>query len=281
MRSEKTTGRQWFASRELLGNLTMREVKGKYKRSLIGQGWSLLNPIASLAIYSLVFGFVLKAEPDPGEPSGLDVFVLWLACALLPWNFFAATLTGGMASLVNNANLIQKVYFPRYTLVVSTMLSNLVNFGFELLVLIVALVVFGGSPWIWIPGAIIATAVLAVFAVGLALTLSICNVYFRDTAQFVGILMQIWFYATPIVYPVHLIADKQAQMTANGNNFPLLALYELNPMERFSAVFRNLLYDNRMPELGDMAYCVLAALVSIAFGTWVFKRFQGNIAEEL
>ncbi len=90
-------------SRELLRNLTSREVKGKYKRSVLGQAWSLLNPIASLTIYSLVFGFVLRANPDAGDPSGLEVFVLWLACALLPWNFFSATVTGGMNALLGNA----------------------------------------------------------------------------------------------------------------------------------------------------------------------------------
>ena len=175
--------RELLASRELLTNLTMREVKGKYKRSLLGQGWSLLNPVATLAIYSLVFGFVLKAEPDPGNPSGLEVFALWLACALLPWNFFNNTVQGGMAALVGNANLIQKVYFPRFTLVVSSMLASMVNFGFEMIVLLIAVVIFGGNPWIWIPGVLIMMIVLAVFGVGIALALSVANVYFRDTSE--------------------------------------------------------------------------------------------------
>ena len=138
------------ASREILSNLTMREVRGKYKRSFLGQTWSLLNPIASLAIYTVVFGLVLKATPPPGEPSGIDNFTLWLACALLPWNFFATTMHGGMNALLGNSNLVQKVYFPRYTLVVSNMLAGLVTFGFELLVLAGIAVVFGSKIWIWI-----------------------------------------------------------------------------------------------------------------------------------
>ncbi len=197
-------------SRELLKNLTMREVKGKYKRSVLGQTWSLINPIAMLAIYSVVFGFVLKAEPAAGDPSGLEVFVLWLACALLPWNFFSATVTGGMNALIANGNLIQKVHFPRWTLVVSTMAAAAVNFGFELVALVIAIALFGGNPWIWIPGVLIIVVLLALFGLGIALALSVANVYFRDTAQFVGIFMQIWFYATPIVYPLHLIRDKEA-----------------------------------------------------------------------
>ncbi len=111
--------------------------------------------------------------------------------------------------------------------------------------------------------------------------LSIANIYFRDTAQFVGILMQVWFYATPIVYPVTLIVQTQADMEAKGDNFPLLWFYQLNPMERFVQIFRDLLYDNRLPPWEDMAYCLGATIVSLGLGAWVFSRYQARIAEEL
>ena len=269
------------ASREILSNLTMREVRGKYKRSVLGQTWSLLNPIASLAIYTVVFGFVLRAQPPPGEPSGIDIFTLWLACALLPWNFFANTVTGGMNALLGNANLVQKVYFPRYTLIVSNMLAGLVTFGFELLVLAVIAVLCGSQVWIWIPLVIVFVVFLALFGLGIGLMLSIANVYFRDTAQFVGIGMQVWFYATPIVYPVTLIAAQQLKWEAEGRNIPLVWLYSLNPMERFVTIFRNLLYDNRLPAWGDMGYCIGAAAVSLGLGAMVFSKYQARIAEEL
>lgn len=269
------------ASKEILSNLTMREVRGKYKRSVLGQTWSLLNPIASLAIYTVVFGFVLRAEPPPGEPSGIDIFTLWLACALLPWTFFANTVNGGMNALLGNANLVQKVYFPRYTLVVSNMLASLVTFGFELSVLAVIAVLCGSQVWIWIPLVIVFVVFLALFGLGIGLMLSIANVYFRDTAQFVGIGMQVWFYATPIVYPVTLIAAQQLTWEAEGRNIPLTWLYRLNPMERFVTIFRNLLYDNRLPEWGDMGYCIGAAAVSLGLGAMVFAKYQARIAEEL
>jgi len=269
------------ASKEILSNLTMREVRGKYKRSVLGQTWSLLNPIASLAIYTVVFGFVLRAQPPPGEPSGIDIFTLWLACALLPWNFFANTVTGGMNALLGNANLVQKVYFPRYTLIVSNMLAGLVTFGFELLVLAVIAVLCGSQVWIWIPLVIVFVVFLALFGLGIGLMLSIANVYFRDTAQFVGIGMQVWFYATPIVYPVTLIAAQQLKWEAEGRNIPLVWLYSLNPMERFVTIFRNLLYDNRLPAWGDMGYCIGAAAVSLGLGAMVFAKYQARIAEEL
>jgi len=269
------------SSREVLGNLTMREVRGKYKRSVLGQTWSLLNPIAALAIYTVVFGFVLRADPGPGNPSGIDNFTLWLACALLPWNFFSATVTGGMNALLGNANLLQKVYFPRYTLVAAAMLSTMVTFGFELLVLTVVALLFGSHIWVWIPLILIFVALLAAFGLGIALMLSIANVYFRDTAQFVGIGMQVWFYATPIVYPISLITAKEDLWRSNGRDFPLTTVYELNPMARFVTVFRNMFYDNRLPDWSDMGYCVAAAGLSVALGAWVFSRWQSRVAEEL
>ena len=128
-------------SRELLVNLTMREVRGKYKRTALGQLWSLINPLAMMLIFTAVFGLVLKIKIDPGSPSGLNIFALWLVCALLPWNFMNSAVSGGMGSLVGNANLIKKVYFPRDALVASTVLSCDVTFLVELAVLFAAVFV--------------------------------------------------------------------------------------------------------------------------------------------
>jgi ABC-2 type transport system permease protein len=268
-------------SRELLVNLTLREIRGKYKRTLLGQGWSLLNPIASLLVFTAVFGLVLRIEVPPGDPSGLDVFALWLACGLLAWNFFTNSVISGMGSLVGDANLIKKVYFPRETLVISTVASWVVTFLIELLVLVTALLIFGGRPMVWVPVVAAFVAMLAMFALGVALLLSVANVYFRDTQHFVGILMQVWFYATPIVYPYHLVEDAAESLEAKGVDIPIEFLYRLNPLERFVAAFRALLYDNRWPALGDAVYCLGSGVAALAVGYWVFRRYQGRLAEEL
>jgi ABC-2 type transport system permease protein len=268
-------------SRGLLVNLTLREVRGKYKRTIFGQGWSLLNPIATLLIFTLVFGFVLRVPVPVGKSSGIQVFALFLACGLLPWTFFSNSVTSGMGSLIANANLLRKVYFWRPTLVLATVFSWNVTFAIELLVLVGALLIFGAMPLPWIPVLILAVLVLTVFALGIALLLSVANVYFRDTQHFVSILMQLWFYATPIVYPYSLIADQAARMQEAGNGFPLEFVYRLNPMERFVTVFRALLYDNMLPAWSDMLFCVLAAVVSLAVGLTVFQRSQARLVEEL
>ncbi len=268
-------------SRGLLVNLTLREVRGKYKRTLLGQGWSLLNPVATLLIFTLVFGFVLRVPVPVGENSGVQIFALYLACGLIPWTFFSNAVTTGMGALINNANLLRKVYFWRPTLVAATVFSWNVTFAIELAVLVIAMLVVGAMPLPWIPMLLLAAVLLTAFALGIALLLSVANVYFRDTQHFVSIGMQLWFYATPIVYPYSLIQDQAERMREAGNGFPLETLYRLNPLERFISVFRAGLYDNTWPLWSDLVYCAVAAVVSLGAGIAVFNRSQHRLVEEL
>ncbi len=270
-------------SRELLVNLTMRDVRGKYKRTALGQLWSLINPLAMMLIFTAVFGLVLKIQIPLGSPSGLHVFALWLVCALLPWNFMNTAVSGGMGSLVGNANLIKKVYFRRDVLVAATALSCDVTFLVELFVLFCAVLAFGAMPLPWLPLVLVFVVMLTMFALGLGLALSVANVYFRDTQHFVGIAMQLWFYATPIVYPISLVtkAVHNKGWRLFGHPLPIEFVYRLNPMERFTQAFRNMIYDNRWPALGDSLYCAGAALVSLVLGYLIFTKFAARIAEEL
>jgi ABC-2 type transport system permease protein len=260
-------------SRELLWNLTLRELRGKYKRSALGWTWSLVNPLVTMAIFTVVFGVFLKASPDRGDPSGLDVFALWLLCALLPWNFVANTLNGGAVALVGNGNLIKKVYFPRQTLVGAVSGANLVNLLIELGVLCVALLVVGNNVLPWIPAALVVTALLVVFTTGLSLALSVLNVYFRDTQHFLAIFLQIWFYASPIVYP-----EKLVRQHVGGAAW---AAYEANPFYRFADAYRDLFYDLRWPSAATWGLLLAWSAVSAGAGWWIFNRLEGRLAEEL
>src|SRR5258706_16253411 len=129
--------------RDLFINLTLRELRGKYKRSALGWAWSLLNPLATMLLFTVIFSFVLRIDIPPGKPSGLHVFALFLLCGLLPWTYLSNGLTGGMECLIANTNLIRKVYFPREVLVAATTASWLISFAIEFGVLFVALLVFG------------------------------------------------------------------------------------------------------------------------------------------
>lgn len=165
-----------LSSRELLVNLTMREVKGKYKRTVFGQLWSLANPLAAMLIYTFVFAFIFRAQPDRGDPSGLNVFALWLLCGLLPWTFVAGTINAGLGSLIANAGLIQKVYFSRIVLPLSTVAATGYNWLFEMGVLVIALTIAGAFVLPWLPLVLVLMVLLAFFAAGIALMLAVANV---------------------------------------------------------------------------------------------------------
>ncbi|MFF1634413.1 ABC transporter permease [Leifsonia sp. NPDC058248] len=265
--------RELWASRELLANLVMREVKGKYRRTFFGQLWSLINPLATMLVYTVVFSLILQANPAVGDPSGLDIYPLWLMCGLLPWTFFSRVVNHGLQSITSNASLIKKVYFPRLALPLSVTGSTGFTWLNEMGLLIVILMLFGAWVLPWIPLVLVFMVLLALFATGLAMALSILTVHFRDTQHFTTIALQMWMYFTPIIYPITLVesaADKVGPW--------VLTVYRLNPMERFVSVFRNLLYDNRWPAIDDTLWCFGWAIVVFAIGFVVFTRNERRLA---
>jgi ABC-type polysaccharide/polyol phosphate export permease len=270
-----STVRELVASHELVRNLTLREIRGKYKRTALGQGWSLLNPIAQIAMYSVVFSYVLRVQIKPGA-SGLHVFALWLSSALLPWLFFSAVVNSGVGALVGNANLIKKVYFPRETLIISALFSCLFSFLIELTVLHIAVLIFGGTvnPLL-VATTLFTTVLLSTFAVGVSLIMAVANVYFRDTQHLVSLFLQAWFYLTPIMYPATLIGNRL------GGDSTVFRIYRLNPMERFSEAFRATIYDAQFPTLATLGYLAVFSAGTVVIGHLVFRRLEGRLAEEL
>lgn len=273
-----TTLAEYRTSRELLSNLTLRELRAKYKRSILGWTWSLLNPLATMLIFTLVFRFFLRINAPKSLATDLQSFSLYLLCGLLPWNFFTNGVSASMGSLVGNANLIKKTYFPRELLVIAQVGSWLVSLLIEMALLAVALVVFGNMVLPWLPVAVLLIVLLAMFVTGLSLTFSVLNVYFRDVQHFVGILFQVWFYLTPIVYPLTFVPER-AEMF--GRDLPVRRLFHLNPLVDFVEAFRALLYDLRMPSIAVLSYIVVASVVSLVTGLRLFARLQGKLAEEL
>jgi homopolymeric O-antigen transport system permease protein len=265
-------------TRELTLNLTLRELRSRYKRTVLGWTWSLLNPLSALAIYWVVFGYFLKIQPPVGVPSGLHSFALFLLCGLIPWNFFSNGLNAGLGSLVGNGNLIKKVYFPRELLVVSSIASVAVTMLIELGVLAAILLLVGNFVLPWIPVVVVLVAIQAVFVLGIALVLAVGNVYFRDMQHLIAIALQVLFYATPIVYPISYVPDTA---TILGVQLPLGDLSRLNPLVVFVGAFRDVMYDLRWPPLLDFAYLILWAVALFGLGMWVFARLDRRLAEEV
>lgn len=265
-------------SRELLGNLTLRELRGRYKRSVLGWGWSLLNPLTAIFVYWLVFGVFLDIVPPTGEPSGLSSYALFLVCGLLPWNFVQSAVEASPETLISNGNLIKKVYFPREILVIAATTSTLVTLLVELGVLTVLLLIAGNMVLPWLPVLALVVVLEYVLVLGCALLFAMLNVYFRDVKHFVSLALKILFYTVPIVYPVSLVPKHEE---VAGWNIPVRQIYELNPLVPLIESFRDVLYDLRFPDLGNLAYVSAWAVGLLAFGWWVFHRLEPRLAEEV
>ena len=267
---------------ELLLLLVKRELGGKYKSTVLGQLWSLANPIATIVIYSLVFGLIFRVQPPPGDPSGLDNFAIFLVVGLLPWLFFANVLNQAAQSIVANGPLVQKVYFPRALIPVSLSLAALTNWSLEMLVLVVALLIVGSNVLPFLPLVLLAMLVLAVFATGVGMVASIVNVYFRDFSYLLTILLQFGFFLAPILYPITMIASLSDQSGAIfGTNITYLQIYSLNPMVAFTEIFRGLMYDNRIPSWELWLEGSLWAAFAVLAGALLFKRTEKRLAELL
>src|SRR5680860_302495 len=265
-------------ARELTWNLTLRELRGRYKRSTLGWTWSLLNPLSTVLVFSIVFKFFLKIEPPVGDPSGLHNFALFLLCGLVAWNYLSNSMNASMDALVGNRNLIEKVYFPREVLVVATVLSLLVSLLIELAVLAVILLIVGNMVLPWIPVVLVLVAIQTLFVLGIGLLLSVLNVYFRDVKHLMGIVLQALFYSAPIVYPLSLVPEKAELF---GWVFPLRRIYELNPLVTIVGTYRDVLYDLRFPPFNDVAYLLAWSVGLFAVGFWVFNRLEPRLAEEV
>ena len=185
---------------------------------------------------------------------------------------------GGMGAPIQNGALIKKVYFPREILTASVVASWAVQFAIELAVLSAVLALVGNIVIPWLPGVILILAIQTLFVYGLALGLGAVNVYFRDVQHFIGIFLQFWFYATPIVYPLNLV-PKHAHFM--GHDIAVRTLYDLNPMVRFLESYRALMYDLRYPSFGNILFLLGVSIMTFLIGRAIFLRAEPRFAEEL
>lgn len=271
--------RELFAHREVLVNLTRKELKVKYKSSVLGILWSTLNPLMYLVVFFVVFNYFLR--------SGIPDFHIYLLSGLLSWTFFSTALAGATGSVVGNGPLVTKVAFPREILPLAAVGSSLINFFFQFVVLVAVMLAFTyaflGPNLILLPFAL---AVLLVFTVAIGFATSAFNVRYRDTGHLVELALLAWFWLTPVIYPATLVLDRG----------PLAwRIYQLNPLVTITMGFQRALYGPRrlpdgrgvLPDPGISWYTVRLGLVGLAsvvllYLTWrLFYRRSGDFAEEL
>ena len=233
----------------------------------------MLNPLSSMLIYWFVFGVVFGQTAPIGDPSGTNNYALYLLSGILPWGFFSLVTNLGLGSLLSNAGLVRKVYFAWETLVFSQVIFSFVQFCIEMSLLSVVLIMVGSQIVMSIPVAFLLMVVLAVYASGFALALSASAVFFRDLRYLWTIIIQVFFFATPIIYlPSQL----------DGKLPPFLEfVLHWNPMAVFIDSFRQLLYHGRLPELANLVYLVVSAIVSFVAGWAIFVKLSRRLAEEV
>lgn len=270
--------RRALSHRELLYNLVRRDLRSRYRWSVLGWVWSLLNPAATALIYAFVFTKILPITPRPGVVSGQTSFVVFLLSGILPWNSFVNGVNSGMSSLIGAAGIIKKVPFPREHLVVAPVLAMGVSFFIEISVLVAFIVAIGGLAISLIPYLVVLVLLLTVFVVGVALLFATLNVRLRDVQYLVGILFMVWFYLTPIIYEVSRIPER---LDLWGHSLPLRSIMLLNPMSRFVQAFRNCLYDGLAPGPESILGLAVISVATTVLGYCFFARRAPWLAEEL
>jgi ABC-type polysaccharide/polyol phosphate export permease len=264
------TLRSAVAHRNLLYLLSLRELRTRYKKSVLGWAWSLLNPLTQMGIFSVIFLYVFKATPPVGDPSGVRSFPLYFLSGALPFNFFSIGVGVAIGSVQGGAGLIQKVQFPHEHLVFSVVIAQFVTLLIELLVLTIALLLVGSSILPWLPVILMILGLLALFTTGVALMLSAANVFYHDVNYLWGIVAQILFYATPVIY---------IPATVEVNALRLIANY--GPTGSFITAMHNVIYDLRLPGTGRLVQLVVLGFGTFVIGAWVFNRLSPRFAEEM
>jgi lipopolysaccharide transport system permease protein len=247
--------------RELIFFLTWRDIKVRYKQAVLGIAWAILQPFLTMLIFTVIFGILLKT---PSQDLPYPLFAL---SALLPWQLFATALQRSSVSLVGNANLITKIYFPRLAIPLSSVVAALVDFGVSFIVLLIVMAYYQYWPtWhiLWLPP-IILLALLAALSVGL--WLSALNVQYRDIQHMVPFIVQVWMYASPIVYPVETIPEGLGRW-----------LYGLNPMVGVIQGFRWALLGGDPPDVTTLISVVMV-LVLLISGLYYFRRMEKTFAD--
>lgn len=262
-----------WAHRNLISNLARRDLKAKYKKSLLGWLWSLINPAATLATYTFVFGIILRG-PTPVAGNGhLASFPLFLFAGLVVWNLFLNSVNSAMAALEASGGLLTKIYFPPECPAVASVMGVLLQAGIETGILLLVLIVLGNIGWTMLLVPLVLFEVL-LLATGVGLVLSLLNINYRDVGYITGITLQVMFYATPIVYPLDLVPGR-------AWGLPARTIIGLNPMTRFVGIMRDLVWTLRLPPALDVAYVTVVSVGVFLLGWLFFSKRAPTVIEEL
>lgn len=247
--------------RELLKTNVKKDIGGKYKNSFLGVLWSFINPLLQIAVYAFVFQIIMR--------SNIENYAVYLCCALVPWQYFSNVVLRGAATIIDNGNIIKKVYFPREILPISIVTSEGINFLISTIIILGFVIISGIGLSVNIFWYFIILAIQYVISLGISFIVSSLSVYFRDLLHLLGVFMQLLFYATPIVY--------SASNVPEGFRW----LLRINPMSYLIEGYRSIFYDKMLPDFQSLGIALLMGIALCVIGYLIFRKLEKGFAEEL
>lgn len=256
----------WAYRSFILGSV-QRDFQARYSSSILGVVWTILNPLATILIYTLIFSQIMQARL-PGIDNNL-AYSIYLCSGIITWGLFAEILSKSQTVFLENANMIKKLNFPRICLPLIVILNALAHFGIILSIFIGFLLITGNFPGWAFFSMFPVLLVQVLLAVGLGMVLGVLNVFFRDVGQFFSIVLQFWFWFTPIVYPMSILPESIA------------SLVKLNPMTRIVDAYHGIFVSNTAPDWAELWPVTLAALLFCVLGMNLFQKHSGEMVDQL
>lgn len=254
--------KELYLYREMIISLVKKDLRGRYKQSVLGFLWTFINPLLQLLVYNFVFSVILK--------NNIERYYLYLFVGLVPWIFFSTSITGGSTSIVFTKDLVKKIYFPREVLPIAYVTSCFVNMLFSFIVIFLVILISGvGFNFMALMCLPIVMLVEYILAIGIAMLVSALTVYFRDLQHILGIVIMAWLYFTPIMYSIKMVPENVAH------------LFYINPMTPIIAAYRNILYDKEIPTISTLLHAFILGILFLVVGSFVFAKLQKNFVEEL
>ena len=258
--------KEMYEYREMIFSLVKKDLRGRYKGSVLGFMWTFINPLLQLLVFTLVFSIIMRAN--------YEQYYLFLFVALVPWMFFGSSVQDGSTCIMRESNMVKKIYFPREVIPISTVTSAFINMILTFVVVFIVLLISGRGinlvALLYLPVVMIVEYILCL---GIALIVSSITVYLRDLQYILGIFVMALQYLTPVMYGVDMVEN-------SGAGYWLVFLFNLNPMTPIIRIYRQIIYYGEVPELHSLILALIVGIVFIVIGEVMFKKLQKGFAEE-
>lgn len=250
-----------YEYRELLKSNVKKEIRGKYKGSFLGILWSFINPLLTVLVYAIVFPYILRANQDN--------YLIFLIVGIIPWTFFTTVISQGTTSVLINANIIKKVYFPREILPLSVAVSGLINFFISCIIVFLFVIFSGIGLSIYALFLPLIALLQFILSLGIIFITSAINIYVRDVEYIVTFIVNLLFYATPIIYSIDMFPEKYRW------------ILNINPLATIISSYRDILFYKQLPDFYMLGLVTIVSFVILIFGYIIFRCLEKGFAEEV